>query len=108
MSDRHKTVQYQLRLPEKLREKIRISGQENDRSMNADIIARLEQSFATEEQARPLIAADAGWLEEIGVSGDEFAKAMKAIIRNGIDNLERNIDEKRELNGKATNHEIDL
>lgn len=84
MSDRHKTVQYQLRLPEKLREKIRISGQENDRSMNADIIARLEQSFATEEQARPLIAADAGWLHDMGVSNEEFTKAIKTIVANAV------------------------
>lgn len=99
---------FRIRIPPDLKEKIRESAEQNNRSMGADIILRLEQSFATEEQARPLIAADAGWLEEIGVSGDEFAKAMKAIIRSGIDNLEKNIDEKRELNGKATNHEIDL
>ena len=102
------TVQFNLRVPEALKLKVDEASRESGRSINAEAIYRLEQSFATEEQARPLIAADKDWLEEIGVSGDEFAKAMKAIIRNGIDNLERNIDEKRELNGKATNHEIDL
>lgn len=99
---------FKIRIPAELKEKIRQSAEQHNRSMTADIIARVEQSFATEEQARPLIAADKDWLEEIGVSGDEFATAMKAIIRSGIDNLEKNIDEKRELNGKATNHEIDL
>lgn len=84
MSDRHKTVQYQLRLPEKLREKIRISGQENDRSMNADIIARLEQSFATEEQARPLVATNQQWLEEMGINKEEFATAIKTIVANAL------------------------
>lgn len=100
--------QVNFRIPAELKEKLEESAKESGRSITSELVLRLEQSFATEEQARPLIAADAGWLEEIGVSGDEFAKAMKAIIRNGIDNLERNIDEKRELNGKATNHEIDL
>lgn len=104
----HLHIDFKIRIPAELKEKIRQSAEQHNRSMTADIIARVEQSFATEEQARPLIAADRDWLEEIGVSGDEFATAMKAIIRSGIDNLEKNIDEKRELNGKATNHEIDL
>lgn len=100
--------QVNFRIPAELKEKLEESAKESGRSITSELVLRLEQSFATEEQARPLIAADKDWLEEIGVSGDEFATAMKAIIRSGIDNLEKNIDEKRELNGKATNHEIDL
>lgn len=45
MSDQHTTVQYQLRLPQELRDKIKESAGEHNRSMNADIVARLEQSF---------------------------------------------------------------
>ncbi|WP_440464358.1 Arc family DNA-binding protein [Psychrobacter sp. ASPA161_6] len=45
MSDQHTTVQYQLRLPQELRDKIKKSSGEHNRSMNADIVARLEQSF---------------------------------------------------------------
>ena len=43
--DTHKTVQYQLRLSEELRDKIRKSSEAHNRSMNADIIARLEHTF---------------------------------------------------------------
>lgn len=45
MSDQHTTVQYQLRLPEELRDEIKESAKTHNRSMNADIVARLEQSF---------------------------------------------------------------
>lgn len=45
MSDQHKTVQYQLRLPEELRDKIKESASTHNRSMNADIVARLSHTF---------------------------------------------------------------
>lgn len=46
MSDQHTTVQYQLRLPEDLRDKVKESANTHNRSMNADIVARLQQSFS--------------------------------------------------------------
>lgn len=39
------TVQYNLRWTEEMRDKIAASAKENTRSMNQEIIARLEQSF---------------------------------------------------------------
>lgn len=45
MTDKHTTVQYQLRLPEGLRDRVKSSAEKKNRSMNADIVARLEQSF---------------------------------------------------------------
>lgn len=37
--------QYKMRLSEELRDKIKQSAKEHNRTMNADIVARLEQSF---------------------------------------------------------------
>jgi len=37
--------QYKLRLPADLKEKIKKASEENHRSMNAEIVARLEESF---------------------------------------------------------------
>ena len=37
--------QYKLRWPESLRQKVAESAKEHNRSMNADIVARLERSF---------------------------------------------------------------
>lgn len=53
MSDQHTTVQYQLRLPEELRDKIKESAKNHNRSMNADIAARLEQSFEVKPELVP-------------------------------------------------------
>lgn len=50
MTDTHKTVQYQLRLNEELRERLKKSAETHNRSMNADIVARLEQTFKDESQ----------------------------------------------------------
>ena len=45
MSSKHLNAQYNLRWPDELKEKIAQSAKEHNRSMNADIVARLEQSF---------------------------------------------------------------
>ena len=42
---KHLGVAYNLRLPPELKDKIAVSAKELNRSMNADIVARLEQSF---------------------------------------------------------------
>ena len=45
------TVQLKLRFPEKLRLRIESAGERSNRSMNAEIIHRLEQSFEKDDQA---------------------------------------------------------
>ncbi|OTM63265.1 Arc family DNA-binding protein [Acinetobacter pittii] len=45
MGSGHLNAQYNLRWPEGLKEKVAQSAKEHNRSMNADIVARLEQSF---------------------------------------------------------------
>ncbi|MHA3052578.1 Arc family DNA-binding protein [Acinetobacter sp. ANC 4640] len=44
---KHLGVAYNLRLPQELKDKIAESAKELNRSMNADIVARLEDSFET-------------------------------------------------------------
>lgn len=80
----HLHIDFKIRIPAELKEKIRQSAEQHNRSMTADIIARVEQSFATEEQARPLIAADKDWLHDMGVSNEEFTKAIKTIVANAV------------------------
>jgi plasmid stability protein len=43
------TVQLKLRFPEKLRQRIESAAARNERSMNAEIVQRLEQSFQKED-----------------------------------------------------------
>ena len=46
MSSKHLNAQYNLRWPDELKEKIAQSAKEHNRSMNADIVARIEQTFS--------------------------------------------------------------
>lgn len=54
MSENQKDPQYKLRWSEELRDKVAESAKAYKRSMNADIIARLEQSFLRESDFSPL------------------------------------------------------
>lgn len=52
MSDNQKEPQYKLRWHEDLRDKVMQSAKEQNRSINAEIIARLEKSFEPEANPR--------------------------------------------------------
>lgn len=43
-------IEYKMRMTQDLKEKIVASAKEHNRSMNADIVARLEQSFSSDEE----------------------------------------------------------
>ncbi len=51
------TIQYNLRWSEEMRDKIAEAAKENTRSMNQEIIARLEQSFTDKNIAEEEIVA---------------------------------------------------
>lgn len=51
MSDNPKHVTVRLRVPPELRDKIAASSEQYNRSMNADMVARLEQSFEKDDAA---------------------------------------------------------
>lgn len=51
MSDNPKHVTVRLRVPPELRDKIAASSEQYNRSMNADMVARLEQSFENQENS---------------------------------------------------------
>ena len=68
--------QYKLRWPESLRQKIAQSAKEHNRSMNADIVARLEDSF-----------------EKKNYDHDFFEKNMHMFLAVYCAGLESNYDE---------------
>lgn len=65
--------QYKLRLPERLRDKIKESASTHNRSMNADIVARLEASFEVNSKLTDVEKADYEELKK------ELKKDMKVI-----------------------------
>lgn len=48
MSDNQKDPQYKLRWSEELRDKVMLSAKEQNRSINQEIVARLEKSFESD------------------------------------------------------------
>lgn len=69
MSENQRDPQYKLRWPEELRDKVAASAKAYNRSMNADIIARLERSFLTEPDFSPL-----------NMPPEELAQRLKTIV----------------------------
>lgn len=69
------TVQLKLRLRETLRHSLEVQAKRNDRSLNSEIVARLERSFLQSENMTLLQAMFGG--------GDdlEFLRAVSAVIR---------------------------
>lgn len=61
MSDRHALPPYSLRMPQELREQLDSAAKVNRRSLNAEIVARLEKSFATHKEVpadAPLVVVE--------------------------------------------------
>ncbi|WP_083603559.1 Arc family DNA-binding protein [Psychrobacter sp. C 20.9] len=78
--------QYKLRLPEELRDKIKESAREHVRSMNADIVARLEASFATEESLpKPIsVPFDDSFLIDAGLTREQFGAFVRKSISDSL------------------------
>jgi len=66
---------YLLRLPDGMRERLKDAAKENNRSMNAEIVARLEQSFLSK------VYADG--INEVSMSKREYQALMWRLDRIG-------------------------
>ena len=87
MSDNPKHVTVRLRVPPELRDKIAASSEQYNRSMNAEMVARLEESFtsglvASDPYKRMLLAVIAGILaEQADREKPSFEEAIDRIIK---------------------------
>lgn len=85
MSSGHKTIQYQLRMTEEMREKIKQSAEKNNRSMNADIILRLEQSLAQDDGNEVIgVSFDTKWLGD-NIDQAKFSKAIDYLFNKALE-----------------------
>ena len=84
----HLHSDFKIRIPDDLKEKIRQSAEDFNRSMTADIVARLEASFAeetaTEQDAGVNLKFDSEWFKETGLTADEFAHYVRLSILSGL------------------------
>lgn len=87
-------LHFRLRIPEALKEKVEEAAEENRRSMTAEIIARLEESFAQPHRLEQLINTIAEQTEKLNE-----AKVRTAYLEESRNELEKRL-EKAE-NGQA-------
>lgn len=83
----HLHSDFKIRIPDELKEKVRRSADELNRSMTADIIARLEASFTEEEQRQDVVmnvVFDDRWFDETGLSREEFGAFVKMAVQSGV------------------------
>ena len=78
MSSKHLNAQYNLRWPDELKEKIAQSAKEHNRSMNADIVARLEESFEKDDAAE----FDKGFVLQVIESQQDQINQLQNMIQD--------------------------
>jgi hypothetical protein len=78
---------YILRLPDGMRDRIRTAADDNNRSMNAEIVARLGKSFV-DERVQEDYSRRINWLLDALASKDEgFQNARKALEAGDFEKL---------------------
>ncbi|UDL03985.1 Arc family DNA-binding protein [Marinobacter sp. CA1] len=105
--------QYKLRLPQALKEKIEQASKANNRSMNAEIVARLDASFAAELSPDEDLP-DAESLNATASAAIENMKAImwKAVVERiieaskvGLDSVYMGIEEVPGANSERPQHQ---
>ena len=83
--------QYKLRMPHELRDKIKSSAEKKNRSMNADIVARPEQTFKEEESTTPstsnvlIVTAVYQTLREEGYTHEKAEQVITDSVKKLLD-----------------------
>ena len=84
----HLHSDFKIRIPDELKEKVRRSADELNRSMTADIIARLEASFAAEESPpEPIrVGFDDSFLDDAGLTREQFGAFVRKSVLGSLKN----------------------
>ncbi|WP_201555789.1 Arc family DNA-binding protein [Psychrobacter sp. 72-O-c] len=87
----NKHPDFRVRIPEELKEKIRVSADKHNRSMGSDIVARVEQTFNQEDSATPstsnvlIITAMYQTLREEGYTHDKAEQVITDSVKKLLD-----------------------
>lgn len=81
--------QYKLRMSPELKEQITQRAEKNNRSINAEIVLRLEQSLA-QDNSENIIAFDKAWLDKNKIESDKLAEALIYVINKAKERDEKN------------------
>lgn len=83
--------QYMVRFPKGLRDRVKASAEANGRSMNSEIIARLEESFVDDEPAPA-----SGWLgRRYDIPEDTPNEVLDEVIQRSIAKALRGLEIRR-------------
>ncbi|PVZ90081.1 hypothetical protein C9426_01505 [Serratia sp. S1B] len=84
---KHLGVEYKVRMPQELKDKISESAKELNRSMNADIVARLEQTFAFEEANKDgkFVATEESQMILTKSLNNVLSKLISNLLDEGVD-----------------------
>lgn len=83
--------QYKLRMSPELKEAITKQAEKNNRSINAEIVLRLEQSLAQDE-GENIVAFDKNWLDKNKIESDKLAEALIYVINKAKEQDEKSND----------------
>ena len=78
----HLHSDFKIRIPDDLKEKIRQSADKLNRSMTADIVARLEGSFENETKPHTVsvdINPSEDWIEQSGLTHEQVGEVLKRL-----------------------------
>ena len=81
--------QYKLRMSPELKKQITQHAEKNNRSINAEIVLRLEQSLA-QDDSENIIAFDKAWLDKNKIESDKLAEALIYVINKAKERDEKN------------------
>nr|WP_314233368.1 Arc family DNA-binding protein [uncultured Moraxella sp.] len=81
--------QYKLRMSPELKKQITQHAEKNNRSINAEIVLRLEQSLA-QDDSENIIAFDKAWLDKNKIESDKLADALIYVINKAKERDEKN------------------
>ncbi len=78
--------QYKLRMSPELKDAINTLAEKNNRSMNAEIVARLEASIAAEESPpQPIsVGFDDSFLKDAGLTREQFGAFVRKSISDSL------------------------
>jgi len=79
-----KLAQYIIRFPNGMRDRLKQAAADNNRSMNAELVDRLEKSFAADERARGSNA----YLSDLILRSEESTGPVKMLNSNELENAE--------------------
>lgn len=78
--------QYKLRMPPELKDAINTLAEKNNRSMNAEIVARLEASIDAEESPpKPIsVPFDDSFLKDAGLTREQFGAFVRKSFSDSL------------------------